>query len=421
MELAEHLAAPAVPRQVYTGRHGPADDQALTTEAPSAPTAGDMYMLQGGEQGQAGFLGPRGAADTTGSLLSTIICDLPPQTVKITVYTTMTMIMNLATLLPEPRKLMGLDTADDDAADAAADDDEAPPMPTAELLHLGERAEAGRLPMDEDVAQGEDQEADQALEINPGGTIVKATAPLVPLPPLVSLPPLAPLPLQTIAPAVSAAAASLLPAAANVSACTSTMLGNLAKPCQALGALTVYTSTTTVYSPVDCGACPSLHVVQPKWGCPLMSAKAVVTADVASTWTTYICSGAATPAGISLAALPTLSLPIPLPSSLTLATPALSPLPLVTPVLSSVLSVVNPALSELGLATSVLSALSLATPALPSLSLATPALPSLSLATPALLSILTPALSSVAGIATDLADAAAAAAAAAATAATITV
>lgn len=420
MEPAEPLAAPAVPRQVYTGRQGADDGQALTTEVPSAPTAGDMYMLQGGEQGQAGFLGPRGAAVTTSSLLPTIICDLPPQTVKITVYTTLTMIMNLATLLPEPRRPRALDTADYDAAAAAAADDEAPPMPTAELLHLGERGEAGGLPMDEDAVQDGGQEADQALEFNPGGTIVKATAPLVPLPPLASLPPLVPLPLQTIAPAVSAAASSLLPAA-NVSACTSTMLGNLAKPCQALGALTVYTSTTTVYSPVDCGACPSLHVVQPKWGCPLMSAKAVVTADVASTWTTYICSGAATPAGISLAALPTLSLPIPLPSSLTLETPALPPLPLVTPVLSSVLSVVNPALSELGLATSVLSALSLATPALPSLSLATPALPSLSLETPALLSLLTPALSSVAGIATDLADAAAAAAAAAATAATITV
>jgi hypothetical protein len=373
MEPAENLVAPAVPRQVYTGRHGPADGQALTTEAPSAPPAGDMYMLQDG-QGQAGFLGPRGAADTTDSLLSTIICDLPPQTVKITVFTTMTMIMNLATLLPEPHRPRGLDTADDD------DDDEAPPMPTAELLHLGERGGVGRLPVVEDVAQGEGQEADQALEFNPGGVMIKATPPLVPA-------------LQTIAPAAS----PLFPAA-NVSACTSTMLGNLAKPCQALGALTVYTSTTTVYTPVDCGGCPSLHVVQPKWGCPLMSAKAVVTADVASTWTTYICSGAATPAGISLAALPTLSLPIPSPSSFSLATPALSPLPLATPALS-LLSVLDPALS----------ALSLATPALPTLSLATPALPSLSLADPALLSLLTPVLSSVAGIATDLTDVAVAA------------
>lgn len=339
-EPVEHkLAAPAAPRQVYTGHHGSAKEQALVTNAPvpiPIPAVG-MVDVAGVEVRGVRHHHRRQnvGAGVSVSLSSTLLCPIPPQIVKATVVSTLTMVMNVATLWPRPlitaRQVFTAAGVDGDAGadDHLEYDDQAPPIPTVDLLfsHLEARGADGDMPAPEGVAWDDDRQADSRLPFNPGGVIIHATPPPVPAletttpTPTPTAPPLEPAfpsnsssssASQTTSPPTSSAAVvaevptPVAPAPIVQQGCTTTMLGNLARPCRPAGAVTVYESTVTFYSPVDCGACTSLHVIQPRWGCPFMSVESEVTADWPYTWTTYLCSGATTP--YEATAIPTLVL-----------------------------------------------------------------------------------------------------------------
>lgn len=320
MEPVENFITPAVPRQVYTGHHGQADEQALATEAAlPIPRARKLYDSDSEEYGAAHRRPrrPRQGPEIPEEPSPTILCPIPLQTVRVTVRSTITMVMNVATLWPRalttPSELRA-------RARAGGDDDDAPPIPTADLLlnRLEARGEGWNKQVLEGVVRNDEpQGGNDLLLYGPGGL---ATPPLVPAlataastaSHVASALPTASSSSSATGTTSSGVVAEVTPTALVQQACTTTMLGNLAKPCQAAGAgaLTVYTSTVTVYSPVDCGACTSLRIIQPKWGCPFMSVTTEVTADCAYTWTSYLCSGATTPSDAAATPTDTASLEI---------------------------------------------------------------------------------------------------------------
>jgi hypothetical protein len=87
------------------------------------------------------------------------------------------------------------------------------------------------------------------------------------------------------------------PTASVSSGCTMTVMGDVRNPCLHY---TVWTSTVTKYSAVDCHGCPSIYVVKPKWHCPVVTTSgSSFTADTPFTVTSQIC--ATTPAMSGLA------------------------------------------------------------------------------------------------------------------------
>lgn len=79
--------------------------------------------------------------------------------------------------------------------------------------------------------------------------------------------------------------------------CVTTTMGAMSNPCataSGAAALTVFASTTTVFAPVDCHGCTSVFVLEPMWGCPLLSAggggHAVTAVDGAYTFTSTVCA-----------------------------------------------------------------------------------------------------------------------------------
>lgn len=89
------------------------------------------------------------------------------------------------------------------------------------------------------------------------------------------------------------ASPTFTPAAAG---CVTTTMGVMNNPCATASgaALTVFASTTTVFAPVDCHGCTSVFVLEPMWGCPLLSAggggHAVTAVDGAYTFTSTVCA-----------------------------------------------------------------------------------------------------------------------------------
>lgn len=389
--LAGDQMAPAAPRQVYTGHHGPAEERAHVTKAvvlPPAPVVRNIHAPDNEGHGAAhqypGHAGMARDSSDSSSDSATGFCTMPAQTVSVSVQKIVTIFMNVATLWPKPI-IRPRDMYADDA-DAEAEADNAPPIPTADLLlnnnknnNLG--AQEGvdwRMPAAEGLAERDEvQGGEYQLPVNLGGVMAKATPPLVPA--LATIAPAQPANSSSSTtteptssggvvastPAPTQAATPAVPLA--VDGCTTTMLAVLGRPCRAAGALTVYPSTVTSYAPVDCGACANLHVLQPKWGCPFMSISAEVTADQPYTWTTYVCAGATTPSSSSAAAVAAAETTPPLASQ---AVPALESL--LIPALESLL----PALQSMG--TSAFE----------------------SVATSAVESLVTPVLESLAGIAT---------------------
>ncbi|KUI54581.1 hypothetical protein VP1G_01932 [Cytospora mali] len=291
-EAAEGFQAPAAaPRQVYTGHHDPVNEQAVATDAA---TVGDVLMVD--EQDSPAVFNARQELIPTAApspLLpfplslplplslsspssSVIYCPLPPQTITLTVLTTATMLINAATLWPRPLpKVANAERGVDIANDAG-------PIPTADLLQARDmqseenneeeeqEEETQDMPARVDAVQEADEEADQVLPYNPGGPMA------VPTPPFPAI----------LTTATTGANATLTTS----SGCTTTMLGRLSNPCRVRGPLTEYTSTTTLYTSVDCNGCVSVHVVQPIWGCPIMSVETTLTAATPSTWTSTVCA-----------------------------------------------------------------------------------------------------------------------------------
>lgn len=73
--------------------------------------------------------------------------------------------------------------------------------------------------------------------------------------------------------------------------CTTTVMGNLRNPCLHRSE---WTSTITDYITVDCHGCPEIHVLEPKWHCPvaLSSGNGLLTASGPFTLTSTICASA---------------------------------------------------------------------------------------------------------------------------------
>ncbi|ROW00426.1 hypothetical protein VPNG_07913 [Cytospora leucostoma] len=283
-EHMEAILSPAVPRQVYTGHHGPSDEQAVTTDAsPSTLTSTPDEIAIAAEPVRVRpQLNPRQAStsvsttstSTAGTLTETLasatyICTNAPSTIRVTVVSTATMIMNVATLWPGNKLHADLLTP---AADG-------PPFPTTGLLQLHQQQKAwekkravriipGHDATDAGDAAASEEDAEAADEIlfyNPGGIM------LAPAPPL---------------PTGEASAQD------NQSGCTTTLLGAISNPCRVQGPMTVHTATTTVYSSIECNACTSVKVVQPMWGCPFRSTGSSVTAATPSTFTSTVCAAA---------------------------------------------------------------------------------------------------------------------------------
>lgn len=73
-----------------------------------------------------------------------------------------------------------------------------------------------------------------------------------------------------------------------VSGCTTTVMGDLHNPCVRSPE---WTSTVTEYTAVDCHGCTSVHVLQPKWHCPVvLTTVGPLTASGPSTLTSTICA-----------------------------------------------------------------------------------------------------------------------------------
>ncbi|KAK7735517.1 hypothetical protein SLS53_007430 [Cytospora paraplurivora] len=222
-EHMDAILSPAVPRQVYSGHHGPSDEQAVTTHAsPSTLTSTPDEIAIAVEPVRVRpQLNPRQAStsesttstSTAGTLTETLasatyLCTNAPSTIKVTVVSTATMIMNVATLWPGNKLHAELLTP---AADA-------PPFPTTELLQLYQQHEAWKkravriIPGHDAAAAGdaavseEDGEAaDEILLYNPGG---RMPAPAPPLP------------------------TGEASARDDQSGCTTTLLGVISNPCR---------------------------------------------------------------------------------------------------------------------------------------------------------------------------------------------
>ncbi|KUI63444.1 hypothetical protein VM1G_10231 [Cytospora mali] len=137
------------------------------------------------------------------------------------------------------------------------------------------------MPARVDAVQEANEEADQVLPYNPGGPMA------VPTPPFPAI----------LTTATTGANATLTTS----SGCTTTMLGRLSNPCRVRGPLTEYSSTTTMYTSVNCNGCVSVHVVQPIWGCPIMSVETTVTAASPSTWMSTVCADATALSNLTVA------------------------------------------------------------------------------------------------------------------------
>lgn len=82
------------------------------------------------------------------------------------------------------------------------------------------------------------------------------------------------------------------PAPTPLSGCTTTVMGDLHNPC---AWSPKWTSTVTEYTAVDCHGCTSLHVVEPKWHCPVViTTVGPSTANGLSTLTSTICASTST-------------------------------------------------------------------------------------------------------------------------------
>lgn len=78
--------------------------------------------------------------------------------------------------------------------------------------------------------------------------------------------------------------------AAAAAGCTTTIMGSLSDPCHTDGTITVHTSSVTYFRSINCGGCTAVHVVEPRWGCPLATAgMATTTAWTPYLWTSTVC------------------------------------------------------------------------------------------------------------------------------------
>lgn len=79
-----------------------------------------------------------------------------------------------------------------------------------------------------------------------------------------------------------------MPIPTPVSGCTTTVMGDFRNPC---ARIPKWTSTVTEYTAVDCHGCTSVHVLEPKWHCPVVATTiGPLVASGPSTFTSTICA-----------------------------------------------------------------------------------------------------------------------------------